>query len=780
VVAARSRLAAIDLDAAGGRQLPRLSMFFRPMRWLLTRGRYPYLLLVAAATALLAWQAAGVGIEHDNASMNTRDAAQLADYAEFKSTFGNDEDLLLSLTHPHLLEASGMALIAELTSKIAALDGVRRVYSLTNADQVVAGSLGAEVKPLVAEAPWGPEEPRRLQAALDCNPHLTGVLISPDRKTAGFVVEIDDRPGDDDYRARLIDELRRLPEQVDLGGGELHLTGISVQKLDVGRFVQRDQNVLVPIAAVVLAALLAISFRRVSAVVLPLSVTAVSLAWTMGGYAMAGFELNPVTSLLPPFIMVLSISTSIHLYHGWLAARQVTDDPLAAIASTVRTLAMPCFFTALTTALGLGSLLVSTTPAVRQFGTFAAIGVMLSFLVALTLVPVGLTFIGRRGAGDGVPIHGILDGFLAATARLSTRAPRRILAVATAMTVAACALIPLIRNNTDLVRFLKPSSALRRDTLFIDRHLGGTNLVDFVLERADGRPLTSVDDVHRVARFMDDLSRRPGVTGVYGIVDLLRQIQRAETGSNDLELPPTDDEMNYAFDLVAGDEDRDLIDRFLGPEQRRMRVSMHVHSMGSERTAELVADAVAHGRDILGDDISVRPMGAYYLMVHDSNRLVRSQVSSFALAVALVIPAIGILFRSIKVMLVSLIPNLMPILWTGGVMGAAGIDLSTGTAMIASIVIGLAVDDTIHYVARFRREYRGNCAAAISSTTSATGRALVVASMVLAIGFWVGCFGSFQPTIYFSLLSGATMASALLCDLLVLPACLLILDPDAK
>jgi predicted RND superfamily exporter protein len=138
------------------------------------------------------------------------------------------------------------------------------------------------------------------------------------------------------------------------------------------------------------------------------------------------------------------------------------------------------------------------------------------------------------------------------------------------------------------------------------------------------------------------------------------------------------------------------------------------------------------------------------------------------------------MFRSFRIMALSIIPNVIPIVWTGGLMGALGIDLSTGTTMIASVVIGIAVDDTIHYLTRFRREQWRGTPEAVRTTTTGTGRALVISSVVLVIGFWVGALGSFKPTIYFSLLTGITMISALFCDLLVLPASLLLWDPARR
>ena len=167
-------------------------------------------------------------------------------------------------------------------------------------------------------------------------------------------------------------------------------------------------------------------------------------------------------------------------------------------------------------------------------------------------------------------------------------------------------------------------------------------------------------------------------------------------------------------------------------------------------------------------------------MAQDSNDLVASQLKSFGSALVLVFVAIAVLLRSLRLTAISFVPNVMPIAWTLGLMGFLGIDLSTGTAMIASSVIGLVVDDTIHYLDHYQHVYEGDAPAAIGQTTRDVGPPLFVNNVVLVLGFWIGCFGSFKPTIYFSLLSGVTMITALVCDLFVTPASLVVLDPARR
>jgi predicted RND superfamily exporter protein len=366
---------------------------------------------------------------------------------------------------------------------------------------------------------------------------------------------------------------------------------------------------------------------------------------------------------------------------------------------------------------------------------------------------------------------------LAWAAEVAIAQPWRVLALFGVLTVASLAGFPLIQNNTDLVRFLKSDAPLYRDTMFIDTHLTGANTIELVVARRDGAPLTGLDDVHRMAAFEQAILRRPYVTGVSSVLAVLRQLHRAEHGGEALILPDNERDTGLVFDLLEASDNPHLLHKLIAPDFTRVRFNVRIRAVGTAIAAPLADAMLADGRRLFGDAYAVVATGAFHAVAQGSNQLVDAQVSSFSLAMVLVALAIGVFFRSPRITLIALIPNVIPIIWTGGLMGASGIDLSTGTAMIASAVIGIVVDDTIHYLTHFTRAYRGDPDAAVREATNAVGTPLLINNLVLVLGFWVGCFGSFKPTIYFSLLSGITMITALVCDLFVTPACLKIMMP---
>jgi predicted RND superfamily exporter protein len=415
-------------------------------------------------------------------------------------------------------------------------------------------------------------------------------------------------------------------------------------------------------------------------------------------------------------------------------------------------------------------------PAVFQVGVFAALGVALAFCIGMTLVPVGLSFLTPPEGAPRSRQHRLIQRLLAGSDRAATTYPRRVLAFFCLFTAVCLAGLPFMHNNTDLVRFLKRGAPLYQDTLFIDQHLTGSNALEFMLERADGAPLTQLEDLQRMQAFEQATLAREQVTGVTSILAVLRQLQRAESGSEQLALPASQRDASYAFDLLDAAPEPHLIHKLIAPDFTSARFNVRIRALGTAAAAELADAILADAHRLFGEGYQVDVTGAFHHVAQDSNRLVASQVNSFGLAVALVVTAIGVLFRSLRLTFIALVPNLMPIAWTAGLMGMFGIDLSIGTAMIASAVIGMIVDDTIHYMTHYSRLNRGDPAQAIREATREIGPALLINNLVLALGFWVGCFGSFKPTIYFSLLSGITIVSALLCDLWVTPACLNLFD----
>jgi predicted RND superfamily exporter protein len=724
------------------------------LQYQLGRGRNFCLLLLLVLTGTATYPALHVVIENDNSSMVSHNQKLQQNYNIFRDNFGNDELLMIALTAADLLSPEKIRRIQNIEADLNRIDGVISVTT-----------------PFLPQTPPVIMNPFSTVFPLFTNPEsdisALPMLLSPDRETALILVDLS---ADIDKQQQA---LTTIEEQIDRVHADLdlRLTGIPLQKLTVSRLIQRDQLVTIPLAVVILSLLLLFFFRRLYGLLLPLAVMTISLCWTIALYSLGGFALNTITALLPPVVMVLSVTTTVHLYNSWLRGNPLTRDRNQHIIRVVTTLFRPCLFTTLTTAMGLASLLLSNIPAVRLFGGFAALGICLSFVVSFLLVPIVLSFLPQplpqQGATSSISQH-----ILTKLADLSINQPGRVLLAALASVLLAVSGIPQISNNTDLIKFLKTDQKLFRDTMHIDRTFGGVNRIEFMLERTDGLPLTQRQDVQQLFIFQHGLEALPQVTGTDSLLSLLAQ-QMTSAG---ITFSPQDlDQITHRLS-IALDSGSSIVARFSSPDQTRLRLSIRTPVLGTADLAALINDIEELAVPGLGRPYRLTPTGEAYQLAIDSNQLVRNLVSSFSLSLVMILAAILVMFRSLKLLSVALIPNLIPLLWTFGLMGFLAIDLSTGTAMIAAVAIGLTVDSTIHYLAEFQREKSVDIKSAIRRTTTTTGQALSISALVLFCGFAAGGASSFLPTVYFSLLTGTTMLGALICDLVVLPAGLMIMD----
>lgn len=696
----------------------------------LERWRIPYLVFIAGLTVFFGIKCLQLRVDQDNRSMDADNETQALIEQEFNELFPSGDPIILAIHKPDVLDADGRNLIRKTSSELRALVGVKQVTSLADKDSPPPA-------------------------------YQEGLLISKDHNTSGISILLNDFSDNGESLARIIMEIHAVADAYANTEVQIFVTGLPLQKYEAGRLVLKDQKYFAPLSFLILGAVLLLITRRLSGMVFPLLVSAISIIWTLGIYSSLGYSLNMITSLLPPVIMTLSVITTIHIYLEWL--QETTVDKKQRIVAAIKNLYRPCLFASLTTAIGFLSLISNDTPAVRQFGIFAALGVMIAYFVGVSGLAVGLSYLNAPAqhcqSAQYAKDKSLLATLLVKISDLTLSHPLKIILVTIGIAGLSLYGLQKVRNNTDLLLFLGQDTPLFRDTTFIDQHLTGVNTLELLISKTNRDAFNNFDELRQLKKFQQALDQLLQVKHSLSVVNLLES-----TGNSLGDFPP-----ELSFTMVTRDLD---LGEFLSHDSRTTRLCIRIGAIGSSAGATLIEEIRSLAKKHLGATFEIREAGGFYRVIVESNHLVNSQIKSFSIALVLILTAIGLVFRSIKFALLAIIPNIIPLLMTAAIMGLFAIDLSTGTAMIASVVIGIAVDDTIHYLSAFRKSFQGDCDQAIRSSTRSTGFALTSTTLALSLGFWVAMFGSFQPTVYFALLSGLTMWFALACDLLVLPACL--------
>ncbi len=734
--------------------------------------------LLLAVTAAMAWCALSLRVDPGAESVIPTHGADLARLREFNAAFGPDEAIVLALHSDRLFSAEGLRALDDLTRRAAALPHAGRVLSPTNARDLDGDELGPfPVVPYekVTSGAMAPEEMGRRLAA---HPIFGGLLVSPDARTAAVIIEVRASGDGADHRAALVRQVRDLAS----GAGPLltaRVAGLPVEKVDVAAYVERDQMIFVPLVFAVLIAVTLALYRHPVGVAVPMSVVLASLLWTLGLYALAGRSLNPVTSLMTPVVLVVSVAGAIHLLNHHLAARAEGLPRPAALERAFRRSHVPCFNAALTTAIGFASLLMLPIPAIRDFGLFTAAGVMIAYGLTMTLGPVLLGVLPDFPPRLTREFHpGTVERRLKATAAGVCRHP--VAAAAASLVVAAVSIVGLtrMRVETDLIHSLRPGSPLFQATRFIDEHLTGVNSMEILI---GGVGPDDPAGLLGVERFERALRRLPGVRKVVGLPDLYARLNRARHGGDDAfarlpEGPEAADDLAEIRDTLKEDPAGEVA-RFVSVDGRTLRLAARVTALDTASSQELFR-RIREAAGVAGLP-GVTLTGNFVVLSDMATSLVRNQVRGLGSALVLILAAMAVQFRSLRLGLLSAIPNGMPVLMVYGLMGWTGIALSVPTAMIASVAIGMTVDNTIHLMARFREEFRRDAdyVTALGAMMDASGRAVVFSTATVALGFLVGLFSSFLPSVHFAVLTGAALLLGLACEAVLLPLVLILFRP---
>ena len=429
----------------------------------------------------------------------------------------------------------------------------------------------------------------------------------------------------------------------------------------------------------------------------------------------------------------------------------------------------PCVFVALTTGMGFGALRISNLAPIRHFSMLILFGIFLALVLPTAVV--ALLPPPREGVrGRSVRAVG---PWLERLVVAASRRPRAVVAAFVIVTAALATGIGRLEFQSNFVKNFRSGSEVRESYAFIQRYLAPLGSVELVLSGESGVSIVRPDVVAGADRLVRQVVEEVELIGKgFSLADLLTV--------GILPLPQTEADLKMRLAAAGGVEQGRALRNLLSNDQRHMRVILRAREAGSvDEKLAMPGRISAIAKQVLPPDVRVEVTGLYPFYAGLISGLLRDQYQSVALAAAGIFAAMWLSMRSLRVAAVGMIPNLLPMVLMLGLMGWLGIRINMATAMMLSVSLGIAVDNTIHYLWRVRRELGvdGDYLGAMQRAHATVGRACVFSAVVIAGGFWILCFSEFLPTAYFGVMVGLTMLCALAADMVLLPVLLLVARP---
>lgn len=719
-------------------------------------------------------------------------------FEAFERRFGNDDAVVVVLHSPSgIFDVESATALRELTARMWKVPDVIRVDSLANFQWVHASGDEIEVESLLPEdGPLSPELlAARRQVAL-AHETIPDYLVSRDAKTALLYARIKPIFDQAGRPATIAAETRKVVADLSRGDHTIHLTGSPIINTAFEESSRHDSSRLVPLLLAMVLLFLIGSFRRLGGVVMPLVVifATVLLALAIGGWF--GLELSVVTMTLPQVMIAVCVADAVHLLATFYQARRRGFARRDAAHHALAKNFLPTILTTVTTAAGFYSFATAKLPPVVALGVMAGTGTILAWFVTyLMLGPLMVIWPGREptatpatATSAATPESSALKAatpFTTAFVGWVNRWRWAILAATVVLTAGATALSLRNTVNSDPFKYFRKGYPLRTAQEFVLSHLNGVVTLEMVVDSGVEDGIKDPAFLRKVEELERQAAALPGITKAVSVVDIIRQTHRSLNGGQQSFYVLPDSRETIAQELLlytmSLPQGMDVNDR-ISVKNDAIRVTIIgtiTESNAAVRTAEQL-EAMAHA---LGLD--AKATGKTMLYQTMNGAVVISFIQSLVLAFGLIGVIMLASFRSIKLGLVAMIPNVLPLVIGGAVLTLIGQPLDIGTVLVASVCLGIAVDNTIHILSGFSRHTREGAtpAEALARLLAHTGPAMVITTLVLVAGFGTLAFGTFVPNVFFGIMTATILTTGLVADLILLPALLLMLrrsDPSRR
>lgn len=736
--------------------------------------------LSLALTALFAACIAVRGISFNGSPETlTRKDQEFEFFNEVRTTFGDDRVIIVALTTADVFAPEFIEKLDRLTKRLKSVNGVSDAISLTNLQAVRRDGEGIKVESLIPR-PATAEHLQKLKQEITTDPLYARHYISEDGRTTALNIFIAPRT---EAEARQLAEQVESVAKAEAGADEVLLAGVPIMNARGMHSMARDLLVCSPVAAFLCFVVFLFAFRSFWGAALPMMALGMGLVWVFGLMSLFGRPITIATLVTPTILMAVGSSYIFHVLNQY---RLSISEPGAAESDAARRtswleglkfIGPAVLVSGTTTMAGFGALASSDIPTVFDAGVFQAAGVMFMLVLSLAFIPAALALLPPRALGqarlDKKDYALWLNGWLRRITAYILFRRRTVMAVSLLLTAAVGAGIFWLRVNTDYLRIFPRQSDTVQDAERLHERMAGAASVQIIVTGAKGATADPAF-MSGVARLEEFALNQPGVDAALSISDIVKRINSllpGNPGQTAAEIPQDPARLrSINDDFLSQDES---IQRLVSSDGSRVIIVLRTNLFGSNDLRGLTTRIDEWSRENLPPGAVERATGSFVLLNDASDAVAVSQASSLAIALASIYLMMVILFRSFSTGLLALIPNLLPIACYFGFLGWTGITLDITTSMVASGALGLAIDNAVHMIRRFRQstaDRTNDEGWAMWLTMHRTGKPTVLVNLMLTIGFLVFVLSSFLPVRTSGVLWAVTILACLAADLIFLPA----------
>ena len=736
---------------------------------------YPKIILsiIIVITVFLALFIPKLKIDFSIEHLFSQNDPSVEKYFSFRDTFGREDNVITIIYKPKNIYNKNLYIeLEDLTYKIESLDAVKSIASIFTISDIDENAWLGDLHD--ASYKWNDKNTLEKLKYIQKDPSIGSRVLSKDLQYGSMIVVLKDNANNHKSRTALLEEIKQLTTD---RFAEWTYSGVSVLRSEYVNYMLRDNFLFLPPIAFLLVSILTFIFRNWVYVFLPILTVLITVIWLLGIMGLARLEINIMTYIVPTLLFIIGIGDAIHIQARFRENFLVNQsDPKEAMFQTMSQMSRVIFLTSITTSIGFLALMTTSIKIVQEFGMEISMGVMIAWLVSILVVPSGIIFFKKFHVKKK-------DSFRPILSWLSESIPKNpwVFILIPSFIVIICTYkIKDISTNSSLMDDLRPKNKLYQDLKLTEKYFGGVLPFEILIKKNHLKIDEQNSILHpkflQISKKIQNLlkaelknSRFFSINDLISSAKRIRLVSTEEMSDEQLTEKIVKNQSNQQLKLV---DDKQTILRITGLIEDRTSDEMKI--------IYTKLDSISK---VFSDYIDLEYTGTTVVALKTNDYLVQSLVNSLGLALILISIIMAFLFRANSILFASLITNLIPIFTVLGILAWMGISIRPPTAMTFAVALGIAVDDSLHFLLRYRKELANGQSRvnAIKATIMNTGSALLITTSVLVAGFSVLLLSVFLPTYQFGLLSATMIGTALLCDLTLLPAlCLVLPNPNKK
>ncbi len=750
---------------------------------IILRKRILLLGILAALTLFLGYNSQKVEMSYEYASLLPKKDQAYKDYLKFVEIFGEEGNLIIiGVQDSSFFQLEKFNAWKSMCSQLSEVDGVENLLSVANSYNLTKNTEKRifEIEKIFPEDISSQEELDNYTGLFKSLPVYKNLLYNPETMTYLLAITVNKDKMHTKEREKMIKSIQKIArnfekeQQIDL-----HYSGLPYIRVVNAIKIKRELYMFSALALLICIIVLYLFFRSFKAVFFPVIIVITGVIWAMGILALLGYKITMLSGMIPPLLIVIGIPNSIYMMNKFHHEFVNHGNKIKALQRVIIKIGNATFMTNLTTAAGFATFVIVKSDILRQFGIVASLSIMGLYLLSLMLIPIIFTFIDPPSSRHVNHLNNkLVNSIISRLIHITGNHRKTVYLVAVISLGFGFYGISLMKSSGYMVDDIPESDPVYKDLKFFESNFEGLMPLEIIVDTKRPGGIMQMPVINKLDQLEKVLSEYSELSSPLSLLNLLKFSRQAfYNGEEEYYGLPNSREQNFILQYARlGESQAGMLHSFIDSARQTTRISIRMKDVGTKRMEELYSSFIADIDSIFpAENFNVTATGSTVTSFKGTQYLLRNLVSSLALAIFLISLFMALMFKSWKMVFISLTPNILPLIFTASLMGFTGIPIKASTIMVFNVAFGISVDSAIHFLAKYRQELAATGSEIRISVVHAlkeTGVSMLYTAVVLFFGFGIFSLSGFGGTVAMGILVSLTLLVAITSNLILLPSLL--------